>query len=497
VPKRVVSERRGHRQVAGRGAARNSCSGPILLSSLPFTWSRNTLWETAYSIGEEQLSMPTSASIEVRRRVLVLGAYGLIGSGIARCLISEGCEVVGFGRNERTARSVLPEIRWVIEDLAGLCNAEAWLPILKDVDVVVNCAGALQGGGGDDLDVVHHRAIKALVSACKTAGIGIVQISAVGARPDASTAFLRSKAAGDGAIKGAGIPFWIYRPGMVISPTAYGGSALIRMLAAFPFVQPLANVDATIQTVSGKDLSQAVSLAVHGKVPAGLECDLVEERPHSLRDVILAHRRWLGFASPERTIQVPGWMLSIVSATADMLGVLGWRSPLRSTATQVLNDGVLGDPAVWKDVTGRHLSSLQETLAAMPVTVEHRQFARMSLLMPLVMGILFVFWLASGVIGLLKVDTAAQVLRDVGWPNSAAVASVVFWGFMDIAIAIALLVRKYAAWSCWAMVVVSLIYLGSATLVVPGLWADPLGPLVKVLPGIGLAIVARVMLEAR
>ncbi|MGI9477236.1 MAG: SDR family oxidoreductase [Hyphomicrobiaceae bacterium] len=432
-----------------------------------------------------------------KRCILVLGAYGLIGSWIVRHLIGEDCEVVGLGRNELAAHSVLPQIRWLFHDLADLCSAEAWLAIIKDVDVVVNCAGALQEGMGDDLEIVHHRAIEALVLACNGTGVGVVQISAVGSRPDASTAFLRTKAAGDAVVRAAQVPYWIFRPGMVISPTAYGGSALLRTLAAFPIVQPLANADAAIQTVSIKDLGQAVSLAVHGKVPARLECDLVEETPHALRDLILEHRRWLGFAPPKRTISIPGWMLAMISRTADLLGLLGWRSPLRSTATRVLEDGVLGDPSVWQVATGKRLSSLLQTLAAIPATVEHRQFARMSLLMPFAIGVLFVFWLASGLIGLIEIEKAAQVLRDVGWPNGLAIVSVAFWGVIDIAIAFSLLVRKYAMWSCVAMVIVSLIYLASATVIVPTLWIEPLGPLVKVLPGIMLAVVTRAMLETR
>jgi uncharacterized protein YbjT (DUF2867 family) len=433
----------------------------------------------------------------IPRKVLVLGAYGLIGSAIVRQLIRDGCDVVGLGRSQQTARSVFPDIEWVIRDLSDLCDADAWQPFINDIDFVVNCAGALQSGFSDDLEVVHHRAIQALATACRAANVGIVQISAVGAQKDASTLFLRTKAAGDAIVRKAGVPFWIFRPGMVIASTAYGGSVILRMLAAFPIVQPVANADAMIQTVGNSDVSRAVSLAVHGKLPVQLECDLVEETPASLRVVVSTHRSWLGFPPAKRVINVPGWILTVTSNAADLLGLLGWRSPLRSTAISVLNEGVLGDPSVWKDNTGQPLPSLHETLALAPATVENRQFARMSLLMPIIVGVLFLFWLASGIIGLLMADTASRVLTDVGWPRNLAIASVVFWGLVDIAIALALLVRKYAAWSCWAMVIVSLTYLVSATLTVPGLWADPLGPLVKVLPGIVLAMVARALLETR
>jgi hypothetical protein len=44
---------------------------------------------------------------------------------------------------------------------------------------------------------------------------------------------------------------------------------------------------------------------------------------------------------------------------------------------------------------------------------------------------------------------------------------------------------------------VSLAYLVAATVLVPARWVDPLGPLVKVLPSIALALVAMAIYEER
>ena len=47
------------------------------------------------------------------------------------------------------------------------------------------------------------------------------------------------------------------------------------------------------------------------------------------------------------------------------------------------------------------------------------------------------------------------------------------------------------------MIVVSLGYLAGATLYAPDLWADPLGPMLKVLPGLALALTAAALLDER
>lgn len=432
-----------------------------------------------------------------QHRVLVLGAYGLIGSEVCRQLIKGGYQVTGLGRDEATAGSVLPDIPWVIRDLSELCEKREWLEFLDGFDVVVNCAGALQESYRDDLEVVHAKAIGALVEACKALDISVVQISSVGASPDASTPFLRTKAQGDELLRTSGIRYCIFRPGLVIAPSAYGGTALLRMLASVPIVQPIAYAEAQVQTVSVEDLALAVLAFVNGDVPSGTECDLVEEHPHSLKELISAHRNWLGFPPPRTFIAFPEWCVGLTSTIANFLGRLGWRSPLRSSAMQVMKEGVIGDAQPWKSVSGSHVRSLGETFKGMKAHVEDRLFARMALLMPLMVGLLALFWFLSGVIGFYSIERAAQVLVDVGWPIEFAMMTVAFWAVVDLVLAGAILVRKYAKLACWGMIGVSLFYLLASSLIVPALWLDPLGPMVKVLPSMGLALVVRVLLESR
>ena len=129
-------------------------------------------------------------------------------------------------------------------------------------DVVINCAGALQDGSNDSLKAVHYQAIKAIVDACALHETKLIQISAVGAELDADTEFMRTKAMGDAYIRDSKIDYVIFRPGLVLAKNAYGGSALLRMLAAFPLIQPIALSNTQIHSTSIDDLSAAVHMAV-------------------------------------------------------------------------------------------------------------------------------------------------------------------------------------------------------------------------------------------
>ena len=438
-----------------------------------------------------------NASPETTKTVLILGAYGLIGSGIARRLARDGHNIVGFGRDITTGRRVLPTIDWVTGDLRSLTDEGAWAPFLSDVDVVVNCSGALQDGPADDLEAVHHHAITALARACALNDAKIIQISATGAQLDASTPFLASKARGDTAIQRSSARHVIFRPGLVLAQNSYGGSTLLRMLAAVPIVQPVAKPDAKIQTVGLDDVAEAVSAAVTDKIPDGFVGDLVETDIHSLQDLVASIRHWLGFAPAKREIVIPNLLSDVMSKIADRLALLQWRSPVRTTALTVLNEGVTGTPTDLRSFGVPAVKSLSQTLAHMPARVEDRLFARMALLTPILIATLVVFWALSGVIGFIRVNEAARVLEHVGWPRALAVASVLFWAVVDIGIAAAFAYRPWAKMACWCAIGVSLFYLAASTLFVPALWLDPLGPLIKVFPGIALALVARVALEAR
>ncbi|MDA5093342.1 SDR family oxidoreductase [Aliiroseovarius sp. KMU-50] len=429
-------------------------------------------------------------------RVLVLGAYGLIGAGITRHLISQEYEVVGLGREAATAHRLFPDLEWRIVDLRELTDPAAWVPVLDGIDAVVNCAGALQDGAEDDLSAVHHLMPAALGEAAAERKLPVVQISAVGVAPDASTAFFRTKAEGDAALLTSGTPVWILRPGLVISQQAYGGTALIRMLAAVPLVQPLALGKTPVQCVGIADLAHAVDRALKGELPTGTPIDLVEEQPRPLREVIALHRRWLGFAPARLYLPLPRILLPILGWVADGLGRLGWRSPLRSTALEVMKTGVAGDPVPYRRAGGQ-IASLEQQLTATPVGTEHRLQARLSLLMPLVLMGLSLFWILSGVVGVVSLSMAAEVLVEAGWSLFAAKATVLFWSAIDIAIGLAVLWRAHAARACWAMIVVSLVYLISASALAPSLWLDPLGALVKVIPVILSALLLRMLLENR
>lgn len=421
-------------------------------------------------------------------RILLLGAYGFIGLAIARRLQQAGHHIVGFGRDLDLGKQLAPDIAWTGTDLATLSDEADWQPYLDGIDAVVNAAGALQDGARDQLAASQERAISALIAACEARGIRIfIQISAPGADLAAQTAFLRTKGAADDALRRSTLDWTILKPGLVIGANAYGSTALLRMIAALPLVQPLTFGASKVQVVSLDDVADAVRACLAGEVPKHATFDLVAAEPSTLRDLVLRLRSWLGQPAPVATFDLPKPIGHGLARLADLAGWFGWRSPLRSSALDVLSRGVVGDPEPWRAATGRDLSNLDTILSRLLSTRQERIFARSQLVLPALVLTLALFWLLSGLIGLWQWREAVSVLPP-SISRELAASFVIVGSLADIAIGIGFLFRRWLVRAALGAVAVSLAYLVAGTVLTPSLWGDPLGPFVKILPATALAV---------
>ena len=429
-------------------------------------------------------------------RVLVLGGNGLIGAALSKRLLDDGVGVTGLARSAHPGAALSTRAQWISADISKLQKKEDWTPYLSGIDVVVNAAGVLQNGLADNVKAVQHTAISALIGACEDADVKrFIQISAPGVSESAETEFYRTKAAADARLKASDLQWTIFKPGLVIAPHAYGGTSLIRMLAAMPVLQPMVLSGVPIQTVAIDDVAEAVSEAVSGALIKE-EIDLVETTSRPLADVVVQFRAWLGFGAPRAIVNLPRWFGRFVAVFADLAGWLGWRSALRSTSLAVLSSGVTGDATDWSKHAKKPAKSLEETLDALPSTVQERIYARAMLAFPLALIVLAVFWIVSGVIGFLEFDRAMQALPQT-LNAGLARAAVTMGSIADILIGAALLFRPATRLACFASIALSGFYLAASAIMTPHLWSDPLGPMIKVFPAIALAIMVAAFLEKR
>lgn len=438
--------------------------------------------------------MPASghAVVLLDMNILILGGNGFIGLELAFAFLKAGCKIACIGRNNGAAKYQLPAAQWHDRDLSQLKTANNWLPYLGGIDVVVNCAGVLQQGLRDKPFQTQHRAMAALYVAARQSGLRIVQISANTGGPASGTAFLSTKKAADDLLKASGLAHTIIRPALVVGRNAHGGTALVRSLAAMPWVIPLALRHSEIRTADMRDLCDLVLEAAHGSLGDAGDIVIASADGQTLEQAVLAHRAWLGLG-PVRVVEVPALISRLAGRLADLTGWLGWRSPLRSTALKVLAGGVEGQ----QGLATRTSRSLRQTLAENPAGAQDVWFARLYLLKPAIMACLSFFWLASGLTALARLPQSAAMLAQAGFSETVSTAIAIAASLADCVLGIAAVWHRWVVPALLGMIGLSLAYLAAGTILSPQIWLDPLGPYLKVIPGILLAMVALAICRER
>ncbi|MDP6708061.1 MAG: NAD(P)H-binding protein [Alphaproteobacteria bacterium] len=419
-------------------------------------------------------------------RVLVTGASGFIGRYIVAALRQAGHEVVGCARNLSAARRAIPDIDWLPADMNRDLTPEAWAPRLDGVDAIVNCAGILQGGGGDNIEAIHATSPIALFRAAEAAGIRrVVQVSALGADAEAGTAYADSKRTADDYLATTALEWIVLRPSLVYARDSFGGTSLFRGLAALPWVLALPGQgDQAFQPVAMEDVASTVARLVAPEAPQGLQLELGGPEALSLRQILVAYRRWLGL-EPGLIVEVPMALIRLAGRLADVTRRLGGgRGALSTTAVRQLEHGnTCGhDPRL--DELGIRPGRFEDWLIANPAGVQDRWHGRLYFLRPALRIALGLFWLWTGIATAFFFPLAESeaLLRRVWVPE--ALMGAAFWlgSAFDVAVGLALILRRRVKAVAVIGILATLGYLALLTAGMPELWLHPLGPLSKLLP---------------
>jgi uncharacterized protein YbjT (DUF2867 family) len=317
-------------------------------------------------------------------KVLVVGATGLIGSAVVARLAADGHEVVAAAR--RVPQTDLSGAEWVRLDLAKAARTSDW-SVLEDVTAVLNCAGILQDGPAGSTQLVHTVGPAALFAACLRHGVRrVVHVSAVGVDRQTPTAFSRTKLRGDEALMALDLDWVILRPSVVVGRGAYGGSALLRGLAAWP-VLPVMPKAAPLQIVQLDDLVEAIAFFIRPDAPSKVALEIVGPQRYDFEDAVAVFRTWMRWPQAQR-MRVPAWLAGLLYRLGDVAAWFGWQPPVRTTAEKEMVRGAVGDSTRLTELTGIVPRSLEVALASEPPSVQERWFARLYLLKPLVFGAL-------------------------------------------------------------------------------------------------------------
>ena len=264
-------------------------------------------------------------ALQPPRRVLVLGGSGFIGRHAVAALLAAGCEVTIGSRHPRRIGRRVPELsarcRHLHCRLERMTGAASWDAALAGCDVVVNCVGILRQRLRETYARVHVQAPAALAQACRARGIRLLHVSALGLHADARSRFLRSKLAGEEAMRASGADWYIVRPSLLDGDGGYGARWL-RRIARWPIHALPGDATGRIAALHVADLGEAlaaIALAPRRDVP---EDDRIIElgglASWCLADYVAAIRSGYS-ATPAIRWAVPSLLARMTSHVCDLL----------------------------------------------------------------------------------------------------------------------------------------------------------------------------------
>ena len=220
-----------------------------------------------------------------RARVLVLGGSGFVGRYVVAQLAGAGHSVVVLTRNRARAGHLLllPTVQVVEGDPY---DAATLARNASGMTAAVNLVGILHEHGRTTFARAHVELPRLLVNACRSAGIvRVLHMSALGARVDAPSAYLRSKADGESVIAGSGLAATIFRPSVIYGREDSFLNLFARLARWFPVI-PLAGANARFQPVWVGDVATCFVRALVDNETIGARYDLCGPTVYTLAELV-------------------------------------------------------------------------------------------------------------------------------------------------------------------------------------------------------------------
>ena len=413
--------------------------------------------------------------------ILVCGARGFIGRHVCAALEAVGHRVVHGVRSLDAAGQVRIDY-----ETDG--TAEAWLPRLEGIEVVVNAVGILCESDRATFNAIHRDAPCALFDACERAGVKrVIQVSALagldGQEPAALTPYMRTKREADAHLMQSSLDWVVFRPSLVVGVDG-DSSRLFRSLASLPIIGLPGRGEQLLQPVHVDDLCEAVVRVVTSNAPVRQVMNLVGPHAMTYREMLAAYRSAMALR-PALWIPVP---MSVMRIAASIAAKLPQRVFAPDTL-RMLEDGNTGDPAALAKLLGHASKGAGAWFSGISPDML-RADAIANWMLPLLRLALAVVWLVTGILslGIYPREDSLALLAQTGLHGAAATIALYGAALLDCAFGIATLVAPgRLLWRAQIALIVG--YTLIITLFLPGQWLHPFGPVLKNFPILALLFV--------
>lgn len=286
--------------------------------------------------------------------VTIYGGSGFVGRYIARRLAKDGWRVRVAVRNPNEAMFVKAygAVGQVEPVFCNIRDDESVRIVMNGADAVVNCVGVLDEVGRNTFEAVQAEGAERVARIAASEGVAtMVQISAIGSAANSTSAYGRTKAAGEAGVLRHMPNAMILRPSIIFGQED-GFFNRFAGMSRFGPVLPVVGADTRFQPVYVDDVAAAAVLGVQGKAKGiyelgGPDVHTFRELMEQMLDIV--RRRRLIINIPFWAARVMAFGFRVVQTLS--LGLV--RGPV--TADQVKNlavDNVVSKGAQGFDALG-------------------------------------------------------------------------------------------------------------------------------------------------
>jgi NADH dehydrogenase len=291
--------------------------------------------------------------MDTKKKVLLLGGSGFVGTYIANRLSQRGYEVtVPTRRRERTKALIIQPGIDMPE--ANIHCEQTLLELVRGKDAVINLVGILHSRDvqlpySRDFAQAHVELPKKIVAACKAAGVRrLVHMSALKADSKGPSEYLCSKGDGEAVVLAAkdDLDITVFRPSVIFGLGDSFLNTFASALRKLP-VFPLGFGHARFQPVWAADVADAFVDSLNDVSTFGQAYDLVGPKAYTLRELV---------DYTARLVRSHASIIALSEGWAYLQAGLMWLAPqpilspdnLRSMQVDSVCDGNCHQPAGWQ-----------------------------------------------------------------------------------------------------------------------------------------------------
>jgi len=222
--------------------------------------------------------------------VTVFGGSGFIGRYLVKRLAKLGWTIRVAGRSPRHAAFLQPlgDVGQITPMRAPLQDEAAVARAVAGAGAVVNLVGLLYEKGRQSFEEVHYRGAERIARSAAAAGAeSLVQMSALGAGPEAEADYARSKGAAEAAVRAAFPAAAILRPSIVIGPEDGFFNRFAAMTGLAPALPLIGGGKTRFQPVYVGDVADALVACVTRPEHRGRTFELGGPRVYSFEELMV------------------------------------------------------------------------------------------------------------------------------------------------------------------------------------------------------------------